>query len=176
AGYDTDDSTSYYTIPVSNVASLTHSTNVNVMGRWAFHTLPKEPGLFYPAGYENTQNLCPSNASSPALRLQGPFLYFGRKYHNIYVNNDGYLTFEPFHERLPKAFPANSARDIIAPLWAKFDCRVSGSITYRIATRGRILDRARKDIKQYFPQFGFSVHTVFIATWNRVPYLNSPTT
>ncbi|RXN23623.1 transmembrane protease serine 11B [Labeo rohita] len=88
AGYDTDDSTSSYRIPVSNIASLTQSTNVNVMGRWAFRTLPKEHGLFYPAGYENTQNLCPNNASSPALRLEGPFLYFGRKYHNIYAGYD----------------------------------------------------------------------------------------
>uniref|UniRef100_A0A672NJN2 NIDO domain-containing protein n=1 Tax=Sinocyclocheilus grahami TaxID=75366 RepID=A0A672NJN2_SINGR len=178
AGYDTDDSTSYYTVPVSNVANLTHSTNINVKGRWAFRidTLPKEHGLFYPAGNQNTQNPCQSNASSPAWHLQYPFLYFGRKYHKIYVDNNGLLTFEPFYERLPKAFPANSNRDIIAPLWAKFDCSVSGNISYRVVTRGRILDRARNDIKQYFPQFGFSIHTVFIATWNRVPYLNSPTT
>ncbi|XP_043110255.1 uncharacterized protein LOC122355756 [Puntigrus tetrazona] len=92
------------------------------------------------------------------------------------VNNNGYLTFEPFYESLPKAFPANSTRDIIAPLWAKLDCSVRGSISYRIVTRGHILDRARNDIKQYFPQFGFSVYTVFIATWNWMPYLNSSTT
>ncbi|XP_042591975.1 uncharacterized protein LOC109055827, partial [Cyprinus carpio] len=92
------------------------------------------------------------------------------------VNNNGHLTFEPFYESLPEAFPVNSPRDIIAPLWAKFDCSVSGSISYRIVTRGRILDRARNDVKQHFRQFGFSVHTVFIATWNRVHYLNSPTT
>ncbi|KAI2658793.1 Alpha-tectorin [Labeo rohita] len=176
AGYDTDDSTSYYTIPVSNVASLTQSTNVNVTGRWAFHILPIKRGLFYPTGYQDSQHPCQSNASSPALHLEYPFLYFGRKYHNIYVNNNGLLTFEPFYEGLPKAFPANSARDIIAPLWAKFDCGVRGSISYRVVTRGRILDQATNDVNQYFPLYGFSVHTVFIATWNRVPYLNSPTT
>ncbi|XP_026078956.1 uncharacterized protein LOC113056403 [Carassius auratus] len=176
AGYDTDDSSSFYTVPVSNVTNLTNSTNVNVKGRWAFRTLPIEHGLFYPAGYQDSLNPCQSNASSPALHLQYPFLYFGRKYHNIYVDNNGLLTFEPFYERIPKAFPANSTRDIIAPLWTKFDCSVNGSISYRVVTRGRILNRARNDIKQYFPQFGFSVYSVFIATWNRVPYLNSPTT
>ncbi|XP_043118558.1 uncharacterized protein LOC122361707 isoform X2 [Puntigrus tetrazona] len=178
AGYDTIDSTSYYTIPVPNIANLAFSTNINVLGRWAFRvdTMPTENGLFYPAGYQNTQYLCRGNGSSPALLLQYPFLYFGRKYHNLYVNNNGYLTFEPFYESLPKAFPANSPRDIIAPLWAKFDCSVKGSISYQIVTRGHILDRARNDIKQYFPQFGFSVQIVFIATWNGVPYLNSPTT
>ncbi|KAK2876892.1 hypothetical protein Q8A67_020988 [Cirrhinus molitorella] len=178
AGYDTAGSTSYYTIPVSNIANLPQSTNVNVTGRWAFRvdTLPTEHSLFYPAGYQDTHNPCPSNASSPALHLQHPFLYFGRKYHNIYVNNNGLLTFEPFYERLPKAFPANSTRDIIAPLWAKFDCSVSGSISYSIVTQGHILDRARNDVKQHFPEFGFSVYTVFIATWNRVPYLSNPTT
>ncbi|KAK2876893.1 hypothetical protein Q8A67_020989 [Cirrhinus molitorella] len=178
AGYDTLDSSSYYTIPVSNVTNLTHSTNVNVTGRWAFRvdTLPTEHSLFYPAGYQDSQNPCQSNASSPALYLQHPFLYFGRKYHNIYVNNNGLLTFEPFYERLPKAFPANCTRDIIAPLWAKFDCSVNGSIVYRIVTQGRILNRARNDVKQNFPHLGFSVHAVFIATWNGVPYLNNPTT
>ncbi|XP_051770713.1 uncharacterized protein LOC127523711 [Ctenopharyngodon idella] len=179
AGYDTIDSTSYYTIPVSNITNLTHSTNVNVMGRWAFRvdTLPTNIGLFYPTGSSVSQNPCQSNASSSALHLQYPFLYFGRKYQNIYVNNNGHLTFdEPFYERLPKAFPANSTRDIIAPLWAMFDCSVTGRISYRLVTQGRILDRARNDVQQYFPQFGFSVHTVLIATWDRVPYVNNSLT
>ncbi|XP_026078957.1 uncharacterized protein LOC113056404 [Carassius auratus] len=178
AGYDTIDATSYYTVPVSNVANLSNSTNVNVKGRWAFRVdaLPTEHSLFYPTGYQDSLNPCPSNANLTALHLQYPFLYYGRKNYDIYVSNNGHLMFEPFYERIPKAFPTNSTRDIIAPLWAKFDCRVSGSISYHVVTRGHILNRARNDIKQYFPQFGFSVYSVFIATWNRVPYLNSPTT
>ncbi|XDV45069.1 hypothetical protein PO909_013238, partial [Leuciscus waleckii] len=179
AGYDTIDSTSYYTIPVSNIANLNHSTNVNVMGRWAFRvdTLPAKLDLFYPTGSPVSQNPCQSTATSPAVRLQYPFFYFGRRYHNIYVNNNGYLTFdEPSYERLPKAFPANSTRDIIAPFWAMFDCSVNGNIYYRLVTQGRILDRARNDVKQYFPLFGFSVNAVLIATWERVPYLNNSLT
>uniref|UniRef100_A0A8C1EQF7 Uncharacterized protein n=1 Tax=Cyprinus carpio carpio TaxID=630221 RepID=A0A8C1EQF7_CYPCA len=178
SGYDTTDSTDFFSIPVSDVTYLPYTSNVNVKGRWVFRVdhASENNGLFYPSGYQNTQNPCRSNTSSPALYLLYPFLYFGRTYQEIYVNNNGHLTFEPFYESLPEAFPVNSPRDIIAPLWAKFDCSVSGSISYRIVTRGRILDRARNDVKQHFRQFGFSVHTVFIATWNRVPYLNSPTT
>lgn len=87
------------------------------------------------------------------------------------------MTFdEAFYEGLPQAFPANSTGDIIAPLWADFDCSVSGSISYRVVTESRILDRAKNDVKQYFPLFGFSVHTVLIVSWNRVPYLNSSLT
>ncbi|XP_077062346.1 uncharacterized protein LOC143714793 [Siphateles boraxobius] len=178
AGYDTIDSTSYYTIPVSNIANLTHSTNVNVTGRWAFRvdTLPAKLGLFYPTGSPVSQNPCQSNATS-AVHLQYPFLYFGRKFYNIYVNNNGHLTFdEPSYERLPKAFPANSTTDIIAPLWAKFDCSVNGNISYRLVTQSRILDWARNDVKQYFPLFGFSVNAVLMVTWERVPYLNSSLT
>ncbi|RXN12063.1 transmembrane protease serine 11B [Labeo rohita] len=171
SGYDTSDSTDFFLIPVSNTTYLPYTSNVNVKGRWVFRV---DHASEDNAGYQDTQNPC--NASSPALHLQYPFLYFGRKYHNIYVNNNGYLTFEPFYERLPKAFPANSIRDIIAPLWATFDCRVRGKISYRVVTQGRILERARNDVKKYFPQFGFSVQSVFIATWKRVPYLNSPTT
>ncbi|XP_059386123.1 sushi, nidogen and EGF-like domain-containing protein 1 [Carassius carassius] len=84
AGYDIADSSIYYTITVSNVTNLTNSTNVNVKGRWAFRTLPIEHGLFYPVGYQDSLNPCQSNPSSPTLHLQNPFLYFGRKYHNIY--------------------------------------------------------------------------------------------
>ncbi|XP_059387706.1 uncharacterized protein LOC132121957 [Carassius carassius] len=178
SGYDTTDSTDFFSIPVSDATYLPYTSNVNVKGRWVFRVdhATENNGLFYPSGYQNTQNPCRSNASSPALYLLYPFLYFGRTYQNIYVNNNGHLTFEPFYESLPKAFPVNSSRDIIAPLWAKFDCSVSGSISYHIVTQGRILDRARNDIKQYFPQLGFSVHTVFIATWNSLPYLNNSTT
>uniref|UniRef100_A0A8C1XRN5 Uncharacterized protein n=1 Tax=Cyprinus carpio TaxID=7962 RepID=A0A8C1XRN5_CYPCA len=178
SGYDTTDSTDFFSIPVSDVTYLPYTSNVNVKGRWVFRVdhASENNGLFYPSGYQNTQNPCRSNTSSPALYLLYPFLYFGRTYQEIYVNNNGHLTFEPFYESLPEAFPVNSLRDIVAPLWAKFDCSVSGSISYRIVTRGRILDRARNDVKQHFRQFGFSVHTVFIATWNRVHYLNSPTT
>ncbi|XP_067285782.1 uncharacterized protein si:dkey-32n7.7 [Pseudorasbora parva] len=173
AGYDTIDSSSYYNIPVSNIASLTHSTNVNVLGRWAFRvdTSPAKLGLFYPT--DSSVSLCRSNTMSSAVDLLYPFLYFGRIYQNIYVNNNGYLTFDkPFYERLPEAFPAYSTRDIIAPLWAMFDCSVNGSISYRRITRGRILDRARNDVKQYFPLFGISVQKVLIVTWDKVPYLN----
>ncbi|XP_039513569.1 uncharacterized protein LOC120468973 [Pimephales promelas] len=179
AGYDTIGSTSYYTIPVSNITDLTDSTNVNVPGRWAFRvdSLPGNLGLFYPTGSPVSQNPCQSNATSPTVHLQYPFLYFGRRYHNIYVNNNGHLTFDgPSYERVPNAFPGNSTRDIIAPLWAMFDCRVNGNISYRLVTQSRILDRARNDLKQYFPLFGFSVNAVFIATWERVPYLNNTLT
>ncbi|CAM4706720.1 unnamed protein product [Leuciscus chuanchicus] len=165
--------------PVSNIANPNHSTNVNVMGRWAFRadTMPAKLGLFYPTDSPVSQNPCQSTATSPAVHLQYPFFYFGRRYHNIYVNNNGFLTFdEPSYERLPKAFPANSTRDIIAPFWAMFDCSVNGNISYRLVTQGRILDRARNDVKQYFPLFGFSVNAVFIATWERVPYLNNSLT
>lgn len=57
-----------------------------------------------------------------------------------------------------------------------FDCSVNGKISYRLVTQGRILDRARNDVKQYFPLFGFSVNAVLIATWEGVPYLNSSLT
>ncbi|XP_043118561.1 sushi, nidogen and EGF-like domain-containing protein 1 [Puntigrus tetrazona] len=163
SGFDTINSTNFFSIPVSDIENLPQTSNVDIIGRWVFRVdhVSGNNAPFYPVGYQDSQDPCQSNTNLTALHLQYPFLYFGHKYNNIYVNNNGYLTFEPFYESLPKAFPANSTRDIIAPLWAKF-----GSISYCIVTQGHILDRARNDIKQYFPQFGFSVYTVFIATWN----------
>ncbi|XP_021335883.2 uncharacterized protein si:dkey-32n7.7 isoform X2 [Danio rerio] len=174
AGFDTADSIVYYKIPVSNITDLSHSTNVNFTGRWAFRvdTLTTEYGLFYPT--KDSKLYCQSNADSHLQYLRSPFLYFKRKYYNISVNCNGYLTFnESFNEGSPKAFPGNSTRDIIAPLWTEFDSSVDTSVSYRIVNQGRILERATTEIKQYFPLFGFSVHTVLIATWNRVPYYNS---
>ncbi|XP_051522636.1 uncharacterized protein LOC127422868 [Myxocyprinus asiaticus] len=176
AGYDTIDSTIYFAIPLSNITDLSHSSNVNVTGRWVFRvdTLPNEHGLFYPTGNQDTENPHQRNGSSPALHLQYPFIYFGRKYHNIYANNNGHLTFdEPFYERVPRAFPSNSSRDIIAPLWTNFDNSVNGTISHCLVTQSRTLDRVRDDIRQYFPQFHFTVSSVFIATWNKVPYFNN---
>ncbi|XP_056325914.1 uncharacterized protein si:dkey-32n7.7 [Danio aesculapii] len=161
SGYDTIDSTDFFLIPVSDPTSLSYTSNVNVLGRWAFRTdnTSENNGLFYPTSYKDSKLYCQSNADSRLLYLRSPFLYFGRKYYNIYVNCNGYLTFnESFNEGSPVAFPANSTSDIIAPLWTEFDSSVDTSVSYRIVTQGRILDRVMTEIKQYFPLFGFSVN------------------
>ncbi|XP_067225175.1 uncharacterized protein [Chanodichthys erythropterus] len=172
AGYDTINSTNNFSIPVPDENKLSNSSNVNVPGRWVFRVDGgPEEGIFYPYGDEDTKNPAEDFGSSPLISLMLPFAYFGLVYNQLYVNNKGYLTFEgPFHQWYPNHFPANSTRDIIAPLWTDIDITRKGIISYRQVTDGPLLNRASRDINQYYPNLNFSALWVFIATWDKVPY------
>ncbi|XP_067286739.1 uncharacterized protein [Pseudorasbora parva] len=172
AGYGTVNSTNYFSIPVPDENKLYNSSNVNVLGRWTFRVDGgPEEGVFYPYRDEDTKNPSADLGSSPLITLEQPFVYFGLVYNQLYVNNKGYLTFEgPFHQYYPDYFPAYSTRDIIAPLWTDIDITRKGTISYRQVTDGHLLNRASRDINQYFPDLNFSASWVFIATWDKVRY------
>ncbi|XP_030630870.1 alpha-tectorin [Chanos chanos] len=130
---------------------------------------------FYPFGIGDTENTRMLDGSSSLIHLLQPFVYFGHTYNQIYVNNNGHLTFDhPFSYWIPYQFPANGNRDIIAPFWADIDTRQKGTISYRQYISGSILTQATEDINQYFPDLSFNASFVFVATWDRVPYY--PTT
>ncbi|XP_016117350.1 uncharacterized protein, partial [Sinocyclocheilus grahami] len=171
AGYGTVNSTNYFSIPVLDENKLFNSSNVSVSGRWAFRVDggPQE-GIFYPYGNEDTKNPAEYFGSSPLIPLAQPFVYFGVIYNQLHVNNKGYLTFNGlFSQSYPNYFPAYSTRDIIAPLWTNIDITQKGTISYRLVTDSRLLNRASKDVNQYYPNLNFSASWVFIATWDKVP-------
>ncbi|ROL48631.1 Serine protease 27 [Anabarilius grahami] len=170
AGYGTIDSKNYSSITDEN--KMSSSSNVNVPGRWAFRVDGgPEEGIFYPYGDEDIKNPAEDFGSSPLISLEQPFAYFGLVYNELYVNNKGYLTFEgPFHQWYPDNFPAYSTRDIIAPLWTDIDITRKGIISYRQVTDGHLLNRASRDINQYYPNLNFSASWAFIVTWDKVPY------
>uniref|UniRef100_A0A669CE63 Uncharacterized protein n=1 Tax=Oreochromis niloticus TaxID=8128 RepID=A0A669CE63_ORENI len=115
------------------------------------------------------------DGSSPVIPLLHPFIYFGQSYNQIYVNNNGDLTFDaPFWLWIPYRFPAYVSRDIIAPFWTDMDTRVSGQVYYNQYTSGSVLQQATQDINQYFPELNFNANWVFVATWYEVAYY--PTT
>uniref|UniRef100_A0A672L893 NIDO domain-containing protein n=1 Tax=Sinocyclocheilus grahami TaxID=75366 RepID=A0A672L893_SINGR len=126
--------------------------------------------IFYPYGNEDTKNPAEYFGSSPLIPLAQPFVYFGVIYNQLHVNNKGYLTFNGlFSQSYPNYFPAYSTRDIIAPLWTNIDITQKGTISYRLVTDSRLLNRASKDVNQYYPNLNFSASWVFIATWDKVP-------
>ncbi|XP_051530969.1 sushi, nidogen and EGF-like domain-containing protein 1 [Myxocyprinus asiaticus] len=172
AGYDTVNSTNYFSIPVHDENMLSNSSNVNVLGRWAFRVDGgPEEGIFYPYGDEDAKSPQSDDGSSPPIILLEPFVYFGRIYNTIYVNNNGDLTFdEPLYQWYPYYYSTFSPRDIIAPLWTDIDIRWGGTISYREVTDTRLFERASRDINQCFPNLNFSASWVFIATWDKVPY------
>nr|XP_021326679.1 sushi, nidogen and EGF-like domain-containing protein 1 [Danio rerio] len=133
-------------------------------------------GIFYPFGLSagDSKNTAADDASSSAITLLSPFLFFGRTYQQIYVNNNGHLTFsQASSQYVPYSFPANGSRDIIAGFWADLDNRASGVISYHQYSNGSVLTRATQDINNYFPNLPFTASWVFVASWDKVPYLSS---
>ncbi|XP_050979931.1 transmembrane protease serine 7-like [Labeo rohita] len=177
AGYDTINSANYFSIPVTDETKLFSSSNVSVPGRWVFRVDGgPEEGIFYPyGGVEDKMSPQSDDGSSPLIPLLQPFVYFGRVYDKIFVNNNGDLTFDkPFYQWYPHYFPAYSSIDIIAPLWRDIDNTEKGTISYRqVTTDANLLNRASRDINKYFPNLNFSASWVFIATWDKVPYFGT---
>uniref|UniRef100_A0A8C9YEB8 NIDO domain-containing protein n=1 Tax=Sander lucioperca TaxID=283035 RepID=A0A8C9YEB8_SANLU len=180
AGYDTENSTHHFTIPgsFSNNATGIYSafrlgSNVNVPGRWAFRIDLGSRGPLYPIAGTTSPRL--DDGSSPLIPLQRPFVYFGRSYSQIYVNNNGHLTFNgAFSSFTPQRFPMYGTRDIITVFWTDLDNRVNGEIYYNQYTSGSVLQQATQDINRYFPGLNFNANWVFVATWYEVAYY--PTT
>ncbi|XP_038132397.1 uncharacterized protein LOC119777565 [Cyprinodon tularosa] len=186
AGYDTAYSSHHFTIcrsfsnnTIFNSSLLSHGSNINVPGRWAFRVDNGSRGFtfngpLYHIGGTSSREL---DGSSPRIPLHVPFNYFGKSYSQIYVNHNGHLTFEaPWSSYLPKPFPMYGGRDIIAPYWTDLDNRQSGNIYYVQYTNGSILQQVTQDINSYFPQVNFHATWIFIATWHKVPYYSRPET
>ncbi|KAM3591643.1 uncharacterized protein V6R79_005209 [Siganus canaliculatus] len=127
-------------------------------------------GIFYPA--DGTSTPLELDGSSPLIPLQRPFVYFGKTYEQIFVNNNGHLTFdEASNQFFPDPIPGFGSRDIIAALWTDFDVTNGGQITYNQYTSGSVLQQATQDINAHFPGLDFTAEFVFVATWTDVPYI-----
>uniref|UniRef100_A0A671TVC0 NIDO domain-containing protein n=1 Tax=Sparus aurata TaxID=8175 RepID=A0A671TVC0_SPAAU len=120
---------------------------------------------------DGTANPRSDDDNSPLVTLQHPFLYFGRTYEQIYVNQNGHLTFDrPWELFRAIRFPLHRNRDIIAPFWTDLDNRLSGHVFYNQYTSGSVLQQATQDINKYFPGLMFKAAWVFVATWHEVAY------
>uniref|UniRef100_A0A3Q2PE56 NIDO domain-containing protein n=1 Tax=Fundulus heteroclitus TaxID=8078 RepID=A0A3Q2PE56_FUNHE len=186
AGYDTISSSHHFSIPgsMSNDASGINSifsldSNVNVPGRWVFRVDHGLRGSSFIAGplypYQNVGTTSPrdDDGSAPRITLQESFNFFGQNYSQIFLNNNGDLTFDaPWSSYIPEQFPRHGGRDIIAPFWTDLDNRVNGDIRYVQYSNGPVLQQVSNDINVYFPDLSFHANWVFIATWENVAYFN----
>ncbi|XP_048026819.1 sushi, nidogen and EGF-like domain-containing protein 1 [Megalobrama amblycephala] len=155
--------------PSAYCAEVTFSTPTNLTA----------PGIFYPFGSAagDTRNAAVDDGSSSVIPLLSPFLFFGRRYQQIYVNNNGHLTFNQSSSQfVPYSFPANGSQDIIAGLWTNLDNRARGVISYHQYTNGSVLTRATLDINNHFPNLTFSASWVFVATWDKAAYFPNTST
>ncbi|XP_049321004.1 uncharacterized protein LOC125781304 [Astyanax mexicanus] len=132
------------------------------------------PPLFYPFGTGAGDTVCPpaDDSDSSVINLTSPFSFFGRSYPQIYINHNGFLTFDQASSSYtPIQFNSSySGRDIIAPFWTDIDNRLNGIISYNLYTVGNVLSRATQDINQYFTGVSLSILWVFVATWDKVAY------
>ncbi|XP_048026142.1 sushi, nidogen and EGF-like domain-containing protein 1 [Megalobrama amblycephala] len=183
AGFDTINSTDYYLIHYASngsyIPNLKNTTNVNVTGRWAFLVnRGSAPEIFYPFGLSgDTRNAAVDDGSSSVIPLLSPFLFFGRRYQQIYVNNNGHLTFNQSSSQfVPFSFPAYEGQDIIAGLWTNLDNRARGVVSYHQYTNGSVLTCATLDINNHFPNLTFNASWVFVATWDKVAYFPNTST
>uniref|UniRef100_A0A8C1YX87 NIDO domain-containing protein n=2 Tax=Cyprinus carpio TaxID=7962 RepID=A0A8C1YX87_CYPCA len=127
------------------------------------------PANFLPYGYGDIVNPSSDDGSSGAIYLQQPFKYFGRTYNQIYVNNNGHLTFtQPLSAYVPYL---NAGIDIIAPLWTDLNNFNGGTISYREDTSSAVLAQVTQAVNQYFPNVPFTATSAFVATWDSVPYI-----
>ncbi|XP_035986707.1 LOW QUALITY PROTEIN: alpha-tectorin, partial [Fundulus heteroclitus] len=132
-------------------------------------------GPLYP--YQNLGVKSPRSDDGSAPRFNLPqsksFNFFGQHYSQIFLNNNGDLTFDaPWSSYIPEQFPRHGGRDIIAPFWADLDNTRSGNISYFQRSSGPVLQQVSDDINVYFPALSFHANWVFIATWENVAYFN----
>ena len=60
---------------------------------------------------------------------------------------------------------------LIAPFWADVDTRENGTVWYGERSQDSLdLDRARRDVLEYFCQEDFVPNFIFVATWDKVPH------
>ncbi|KAM3592095.1 uncharacterized protein V6R79_012511 [Siganus canaliculatus] len=187
AGYDTIMSIHSESITSSVSGSVTGpnsglslGSNVGVAGRWVFRidngtrTLTPQEPLVPIEGETNPEIL---DGSSPAISLLSPFYCYGRAYEQLYVNNNGHITFDaPWSSYTPEMFPLFGIRDIIAVCWGDFDIRQSGQVYYEQYTSGSLLQELTQDINNYFPGLDFNAEWALVASWYKVPTFQNPGT
>uniref|UniRef100_A0A8B9UFM3 Sushi, nidogen and EGF like domains 1 n=1 Tax=Anas zonorhyncha TaxID=75864 RepID=A0A8B9UFM3_9AVES len=129
---------------------------------------------FYPFGpaQGDAATLKQDDGGSELRPLAVRFPFFGAGHTGLYVNNNGIISFlKEVSQFTPVAFPISKDRRVVAAFWADVDNRRAGDVYYRESRDQAILERATRDIAQYFPEFpDFSAQWVFIATWYRVTF------
>ncbi|XP_074446248.1 sushi, nidogen and EGF-like domain-containing protein 1 isoform X3 [Larus michahellis] len=139
---------------------------------WAGGVVPLAD--FYPFGptQGDAATRKQDDGGSELRPLSVPFPFFGAGHTGLYVNNNGIISFlKEVSQFTPVAFPISKDRRVVAAFWADVDNRRAGDVYYRESTEQPILERASRDIVQYFPEFPeFSAQWVFIATWYRVTF------
>lgn len=129
----------------------------------------------YPFNSTYGDQLTPTidDGGSDKVKLKRTFKFFGKNYTNLYVNNNGILTFkDKLDTYKPQPFPSKENRSIIAPFWADVDTEhIGGTVWFRETFEQAFLDKATVELRSYFrEQRAFTAKWMFIVTWENVGY------
>ncbi|XP_054855479.1 nidogen-1-like [Eublepharis macularius] len=112
---------------------------------------------------------------SPKIHISKPFTFYGKSYHDLYVNNNGVISMAvPVPEYTPEAIPITNGKCFVAPFWGDVNIQLGGNVFYReVNNHPEILENITKSINKYFPDIPFSATWAFIATWDHVAFFGS---
>nr|CAI5831592.1 unnamed protein product [Callosobruchus analis] len=110
--------------------------------------------------------------SSPEVRLRVPVLFFGTSFETLYVNNNGFMSFQTdiplwINMEFPLEYP------IIAPFYSNVDTTRAGSVIYYETDDPELLGRATENAHEFFLNYGdFQATSLFVVTWKDVGYFD----
>ncbi|XP_069461015.1 alpha-tectorin-like isoform X2 [Ambystoma mexicanum] len=132
--------------------------------------------ILYPYGEElgDLPNPRLDDGSSPEIIIPVNFTFFGQTYRNIYVNNNGHLSFNrSSNHYTPMPFPATQMPPLVAPFWADINNKRHGNIMHRQSQEPELLELVTSHINSSFPYLKFQAGWAFVATYDRVRYYGS---
>ncbi|KAJ8949810.1 hypothetical protein NQ318_000508 [Aromia moschata] len=107
-----------------------------------------------------------NDVSSEEIRLREPVVFYGTPFESIYVNSNGFLSFQTeiphfINVQFPLDYP------IIAPFYSNVDTRNAGAISFYETDNPVLLDRATENVHEAFiNSTDFQATTLFIVTWD----------
>ncbi|XP_030745606.1 nidogen-2 isoform X2 [Sitophilus oryzae] len=129
--------------------------------------------LLYDTEVQGVRYLLKENdVSSDEIRLQVPVVYYGATYDSIFVNSNGFLSFQTeiphfINIEFPLDYP------IIAPFYTNVDITRAGIISFYETHDPSLLQRATENIHESFLQSAnFQARSIFVVTWKDVGYYN----
>uniref|UniRef100_A0A8C0IDI9 NIDO domain-containing protein n=1 Tax=Bubo bubo TaxID=30461 RepID=A0A8C0IDI9_BUBBB len=129
--------------------------------------------MLYPYGLDQGDHKNPKldDGTSEEISLTVPFTFYSKEYQNLYVNNNGVISFDSqVREYTPDPFPLADGRPFVTPFWADVNNVEGGDVFYRETTDPTLLALITKNINQYFPDIPYTATWAFVATWDHVAY------
>ncbi len=112
--------------------------------------------------------------NSAPIYLSPPFVFFGRSLSTLYVNSDGYFSFEEIFTYCCNVYFPTPSPPLIAILWRGYNTSRFGrndSVTYRFTRDAQVLSNISSAIRS----IGYNITPAYavIATWYMTPTDNT---